>query len=339
MVRYLSKAIYDFKVFDRFESKYDYSVYMLDCDIFYKFNYEDNNLSNTINIKFINHQQNILEQHPKESFIAFLLIALFSVLSFYLFIMNKKIKLFYKEKENTNKILFQQSKMAAMGEMLGNIAHQWRQPLNALSALFFTVKLKYKSGTLDEEAINDFYSKTGQLINRMNETIDDFRNFFKPEKEKQYFNICESLDNVLNIISPSFENHNIKLNIHCDKKIDVDGYKNELEQVFLVILNNSKDAIKDIKITDGEVKISIFEKNKNIHINIEDNGGGINEKVLLRIFEPYFTTKHQDVGTGRGLYMSKMIIEQSMNGTINMQNSNSGALTTIIFPKEDINAK
>jgi PAS domain S-box-containing protein len=232
-----------------------------------------------------------------------------------------------------DKLLFQQSKMAAMGEMLGNIAHQWRQPLNALSAIYFNVKIKHHMGKLDDDSIEEFSTKTKTILKKMNDTIDDFRNFFKPDKKRQRFDVFASLHNVLNIMEGSLLSSGIRTQVSAMEDIELFGYKNELEQVFLVVLNNSKDAIKEQKVQDGLIQIDLAQNESDILISIQDNGGGIDEMILDRVFEPYFTTKHQDVGTGIGLYMTKLIITESMQGSITIKNKNSGVLTSIVLPK------
>jgi signal transduction histidine kinase len=243
-----------------------------------------------------------------------------------------KIEMAVEEMRQKDRLMFQQSKMAAMGEMVGNIAHQWRQPLNTLSALFYNVIIKYRLGTLDSNTVEDFDNKITKVIKKMNKTIDDFRNFFQPEKEKVKFSILESLNDVVNIVSASYRTYNIDIKISCDHNILMNGYKTELEQVFLVIFNNAKDAIVESDIKNGFIDITVIQEEKNILVNIQDNGGGISEDVIDRVFEPYFTTKHQYIGTGIGLYMSKMIIEESMEGEIHIKNNESGVLITINIP-------
>jgi len=250
---------------------------------------------------------------------------------------NLEVKVSQKVKElkDKDKLLFQQSKMAVMGEMLGNIAHQWRQPLNTLSAINCNLKMKFKSGELDEKMVDRLTSKTTEVIIKMDQTIDDFRNFFQPDKKKIIFNIKNSINSIYKIAEYSLINNNIKFNTETtDENIDILGYKNELEQVFLVLINNSKDAIKENKIRDGVINVSINKLDKNIIITFEDNGGGIPYKIIDRVFEPYFTTKHQTLGTGIGLYMSKMIIEDSMNGSLKIENKGGGVVTTILLPVE-----
>jgi PAS domain S-box-containing protein len=222
-----------------------------------------------------------------------------------------------------------QSKMAAMGEMIGNIAHQWRQPLNALSANILIVNKKYKKNLLDDEIMNNFKTKSSMLISKMDETINDFRNFFKPNKPKTTFNIYTSIQKVLQIVQASLHAHNIKIILECDESLEINSFPNELEQVLMVILNNSKDAINERSIVNPFIKISTQKIEEKIVLTILDNALGVDESIINKIFEPYFTTKHESVGTGIGLYMTKMIIEESMKGYLEVKNIDQGLQTTI----------
>ena len=232
-----------------------------------------------------------------------------------------------------DKILFQQSKMASMGEMIGNIAHQWRQPLNALGIINSHIVKKYKDKTLDDKFVDNFYEKSQKLINKMSSTIDDFRNFFNPKKEKNTFYIKSLLEDIKTFIIDSLIDNNINFKISdFDENLTLTTFKNELIQVFIIILNNSKDAIKSKNIQNAYINININRDEEFIIFTITDNGGGIDTKILSRIFEPYFTTKFENDGTGIGLYMAKMIIEESMKGVLDIKNKNDGVETTIKLP-------
>ena len=233
-----------------------------------------------------------------------------------------------KNKQNQT-LLFQQSKMAAMGEMIGNIAHQWRQPLNALSALNLRLGMKYQKNKLSDSEMLIFAEKSNELIQGMSHTIDDFRNFFYPNKSSQWFCIREAIEEALHFIESSYKINNIELINYASNKIEIKNYKNELIQVLLNIFNNSKDAIKGNNMKEGMVSINLLASEESLRITIQDNGGGINQEIIDRVFEPYFTTKFQDEGTGIGLYMSKMIIEESMQGKLKLENNAEGVLTTI----------
>ena len=221
-----------------------------------------------------------------------------------------------------DRILIQQSKLAAMGEMLGNIAHQWRQPLNSVSLFLQFLRDNYKNKDVNELMINKYFDKSFTQIQYMSQTIDDFRNFYKPSKQKEYFNIDSAIKSSLEIIKAQLKVEDIELILEIeDKKIL--GFENELKQSLLNIFNNAQDAIKQKREKekfDAYIKIKTKSLDSCLEIFIENNGGQIDEKTISRIFEPYFTTKFEAQGTGIGLYMTKSIIETNMNGTIEVEN-------------------
>ncbi|MDP3301144.1 MAG: response regulator [Sulfuricurvum sp.] len=235
-------------------------------------------------------------------------------------------------------LMFNQSKMAAMGEMIGNIAHQWRQPLNALGLMIQGIEDAHLHGELDEPYLHDMTVKSMTKIEFMSQTIDDFRNFFQPNKAKEPFDMAVAIHKTIDIIGKTLENHHIRLVLEGveEGKYMIDGYRNELQQVILNLLNNAKDALcsnegKGMDV-DQWIRISIEEKKKMCILSIEDNGGGIPESIIERIFEPYYTTKQEGKGTGVGLYMSKMIIEQNMGGRLEVSNHAQGACFSIYLP-------
>jgi len=232
-----------------------------------------------------------------------------------------------QERENLKQrdMLQQQSKMAMMGEMIGSIAHQWRQPLNELSINIQTLEYDYDDNLVDREFIEKFIDKNQKTINFMSKTIDDFRNFFKIDKEKREFNVKESIEETISLLGAQLKNSDINVKIE-GKDFKIKSFKSEFQQVILNILNNAKDILLENNIVDKEIKIELDKK-----IVIKDNGGGIPENIINRIFEPYFTTKEPGKGTGIGLYMSKMIIENNMNGKISVKNIKNGVEFTIEF--------
>jgi signal transduction histidine kinase len=237
-----------------------------------------------------------------------------------------------KQKEQ-EQILIQQTRLAAMGEMIGNIAHQWRQPLNALGLVFQNLKFSYEMGDLNDETMNRTMNKAEMLTNNMSKTIDDFRNFFKPNKEKEYFDINKSVLSAIDLVESTFEFYNIKIEKYFqEEKIELYGFPSEFSQVILNIIANAKDALLANKIENPLVKIQTKIKDNKVYISIQDNAIGIDEKIINKIFEPYFTTKDQVQGTGIGLYMSKIIVEKNMNGEIYVKNTNKGAKFIIKFP-------
>ena len=231
-----------------------------------------------------------------------------------------------------DEMLMRKSKFIALGEMISNIAHQWRQPISELSAIFMNLKMKHDLGLLTHETMQNKSKEAESLLEYMSNTIDDFRNFFKPDKRKKEFNVKRSIEAVFNIISSSIENEAIDIQKEIDEKITLYGYENEFEQVLLNMINNSKDALIANKIEKPFIFIKGVENNSKVEVHIKDNAGGIKAKPIEKIFEPYFTTKDEG-GTGIGLYMSKMIIETNMHGELNVQNDEEGAEFTLVFDK------
>ena len=243
----------------------------------------------------------------------------------------KEIQEKIKKIKEKQQILIQNSKMASMGEMIANIAHQWRQPLNSLSALHTVLLMDYNdNGKLAQEEIIEFKEESSQYIHKMSSTIDDFRNFFSPTKEKELFVVSDAIKESIKFVKDSYLDNNVKL---IDRTQDRDtklcSYKNELMQVIMILLNNSRDAVVVNNVVNPEVIVDFLEQNKEIKICIKDNGGGINSDIMDRIFEPYFTTKFKSHGTGVGLYMSKMIIEDSIGGKLSIENFENGVLASL----------
>ena len=233
-------------------------------------------------------------------------------------------------------LLQQQAKMAAMGEMIGNIAHQWRQPLNALSALNVGLNMKHKRGRLDDLEMQKFKEKSNAIIQNMSATIEDFKNFFEPTKIQEKFEIHEAIEGTIRFVSDAYNEHSIRVSVQKEEDISVKSYKNELMQVLLNIFNNTKDAVVENKVKNPTLKIEISENEMQVFIRIQDNAGGVSSEVLEKMYDPYFTTKFESQGTGIGLYMSKMIIENSMKGSLLSENSEDGLLTIITIEKETV---
>lgn len=240
-------------------------------------------------------------------------------------------KEYYLEKEvkSQQAMLIQQNRLAALGEMIGNIAHQWRQPLNTLGLIIQDVQEAYRFGEVNELYINTMSSKSMEQINYMSQTIDDFRNFFSVTKEKKLFSLSHSISNAIEIFVPEMKKNGIECEVNIDEKINVYGLKNEFSQVLLNLLKNARDALLEHHSKDPRILVTAESDDNEVKISIADNGGGISETIIDRIFDPYFTTKEEGKGTGIGLYMSKMIIEEHMGGTLGVQNSNGGAIFTI----------
>jgi PAS domain S-box-containing protein len=229
------------------------------------------------------------------------------------------------------RLLIRQSRLAAMGEMIGNIAHQWRQPLNALGLLLSNIKDANDYHELDTAMVDEQTAKGRQLIDKMSTTIDDFRNFFKPNKAKEYFGLAGAVEKTLELIDHSLKNNGTAIHVAGGENIQINGFPNEFSQVLLNIFNNAKDAIRERKVVGGHIEVSLGQDGKTAWVAIQDNAGGIPDDILAKIFDPYFTTKEK--GTGIGLYMSKMIMEH-MDGIIEARNIGDGAEFRLVLPLE-----
>ncbi|UFS70150.1 PAS domain S-box protein [Geomonas sp. RF6] len=242
-----------------------------------------------------------------------------------------RVKETVAELRQKDKMLIVQSRQAVMGEMISNIAHQWRQPLNTLGLLAQEMHYYYapEKGTKEGADVN--FHKTMEIINHMSKTIDDFRNFFRPEKEKVYFRVSESIEKALNLLEGSLKVSLIKVEVNKASDPEVEGFPNEFSQVLMNILINARDAFASVRVPDPTITIDVFEEGGKAVVTITDNAGGIPGWVLEKIFEPYFTTKGPDKGTGVGLFMCKTIVEKSMNGTLSARNVEGGAQFRIEF--------
>ncbi|RLA82365.1 MAG: histidine kinase [Epsilonproteobacteria bacterium] len=244
-----------------------------------------------------------------------------------------------QEKEKTiqerNRQLFEQSKRAEMGEMIGNIAHQWRQPLAIVNTILAILKEKNSAGILTKDEITTKLQKIEKRVDYMSNTIEDFMNYYKPNRDRSIFNVYDALKRALEVATYIKESEKIEIKIVGTKKLCIYGLMNEFVQVVVSILANIYDMgkIRDI----SKIKIDIIlEKDENEAVlSISDNAGGIDENILPKIFNPYFTTKHQSVGTGLGLHIAKMIIEDNMGGSLNAKNNKDGATFTIRLKSEN----
>lgn len=247
--------------------------------------------------------------------------------------LEEKIRKEIEKSRENEEILIQKSKFISLGEMISNIAHQWRQPLSELSSILMFIKLKYDFNALDKDLMNKKSFEATKVIEYMSNTIDDFRNFFIPKKDKENFNLEASINSVVNILSSAFSSNHIKVDINIDNKIFLNSYLNEFQQVILNILTNAKDILVEKNIENPLIKIYSNENSEYLFLHIEDNAKGILAKPIYKIFEPYFTTKASN-GTGIGLYMSKIIIEKNMKGKLKVENKNEGAIFTIALLKD-----
>lgn len=246
-----------------------------------------------------------------------------------------------EERRIQENLLVQQSKLASMGEMIGAIAHQWKQPLNAIYLMCQGLRESFVYNELDEAEVERFVGDTMKQVEFMSQTITDFRSFFLPSKDKRAFALKEALTEMYGILAPQFVKNEISVQITQEDhgNIVAYGYPNEFKQVALNIMNNARDAIES-RIAKGEnivgrIEVKISQTDKRVGdyacVRIEDNGGGIPKDLLKTIFEPYFSTKG-DKGTGIGLSIAKMIIENNMEGKISVHNEKEGAVFEILLP-------
>ena len=250
----------------------------------------------------------------------------------------KKVEIEMKKNEEKHRISIQQSRMASMGEMLENIAHQWRQPLSTISVVASGIKLKKELNILNDEELDDALSHIKNATQYLSNTIEDFRNFFSKDKISSNINIRSTINKTIDLVSSTFAKEEITL-VRNIQDINFASFENELIQVLMNILINAKDALEN-KQSQKLIIIKVKQHKNNIIITIKDNAGGINEDIIDKIFEPYFTTKHQFNGTGIGLYMSKLISEKHLDGEIIVRNVSfefnntiyQGALFKIILP-------
>ena len=245
-----------------------------------------------------------------------------------------------KEQERTieerNRALFAQSKRAEIGEMLGNIAHQWRQPLAILGTLVAIIKEKNQMEMLRPEELGEKLESMQHHIEYMSETIEDFMNYYRPDKEKSFFSIAEAIYKALDIVNFSISKEfKVAVSLEIDQTLQAYGLINEFVQVLVTILSNIRDIVVEKHMKKANVKIRLYTKNKRIYLVIEDDCGGIAKEHLGKIFDPYFTTKHQSMGTGLGLYIAKMIIEDNMGGRLTARNVGKGAAFTIEIGEGD----
>ena len=224
-----------------------------------------------------------------------------------------------------DQMLIMQDRLAVMGEMINNIAHQWRQPLNTLGLIIQQLPIFYKSGEISEEMLKDHVGKSMELITHMSRTIDDFRNFFKPDKEKVAFSVNQVIARTLALIEKSFKDQKIGIALQTEGDPMANGYPNEYAQVLLNILMNARDELVGHNVDDALISIHAFVEGGTSVVTITDNAGGIDDEIIDSLFDPYFTTKEPDNGTGIGLFMSKTIIEKNMGGRLTVRNTGSGA--------------
>nr|QGT49900.1 hypothetical protein Helico4rc_0190 [uncultured Helicobacter sp.] len=242
--------------------------------------------------------------------------------------LQKSIEHEVEQNRQKDLIMFQQARLASMGEMIQNIAHQWRQPLNSLMMLIQSFKTKQLQDKLDTSFVLSQTEYGMKIAQNMSDTIENFRSFFRPDKQKEHFSIICSINDSIDLLKEQLKEQLITLNIlnNVDEEnLYILGYQNSFTQVILILINNAMDALKrQTENKESIIEISLERIGYNVFIHFKDNAGGVKLEDKTKVFEPYFTTKHQSVGTGIGLYMAKQIIERQMNGTISVENTHWG---------------
>ena len=236
-----------------------------------------------------------------------------------------------RSKREKEKMLIQQSKMAAMGDMISMIAHQWRQPLNQMSYVLMNIESSYEYKEMTPQYMDEKVKEGTKLLEYMSHTIDDFKNFFRPDKERTDENVSEVVANSIALIKKSFDAHEIEVITEYQCETNMMLYRNELIQVLLNLLSNAKDALVIAEVENAVVRVTVSEREEAVVIEVCDNAIGIDSDIIDKIFEPYFSTKNEKNGTGLGLYMTKTIVEEHLNGTIVVENIDPGVCFKIIL--------
>ncbi|MCD6190317.1 MAG: PAS domain-containing sensor histidine kinase [Sulfurimonas sp.] len=246
--------------------------------------------------------------------------------------LHSKVKKEIAKNEEKRQVMFWQSRLASLGEMLANIAHQWRQPLTELNLTVFSIKKAAFNDDKDE--VQKLYGESKNIIQNMSKTIDDFTNFFKPDKDKESFNVSDSVREAIRLLEKLITTEMISIKTDLPE-MKVLGISNELTQVIINLIKNSSDAFVQNSILIREINITVKEEDGYALIELQDNAGGIKQKNAYKVFEPYFTTKHTSQGTGLGLFMSKMICEKGMHGSLDVKSKKNITTFSIRIPIEN----
>ncbi|NPA60016.1 MAG: PAS domain S-box protein, partial [Epsilonproteobacteria bacterium] len=248
--------------------------------------------------------------------------------------LEKKIAFEVDKHRQKDQQLFQQSRLAQMGEMISMIAHQWRQPLSAISSTSGAINLKARLGKLDNQTARTLSEDISQYTKHLSTTIDDFREFFKSNKDLKQTTYTELINGVLKIIESSIKTQHIELILELDNNDSFYTYPNEIRQVILNLIKNAEDVLLEKEIKSPYIKIRTYKEDTKLILEVVDNGGGVPDEIKENIFDPYFSTKTKKDGTGLGLYMSKTIIEEHCHGKLSLSNSDDGAIFKIILESE-----
>ncbi|MFW3440783.1 ATP-binding protein [Aliarcobacter butzleri] len=250
--------------------------------------------------------------------------------------LEKRIEDEIKKNTKQQHMIMQQNKLAQMGEMIENIAHQWRQPLAQINSSIILIDARLEKHSFKDTLVENKLTEIESLTFYMSKTISDFKNFFNPNKKKTIFKVENAIQKASDVLKGLINSHHIQIEINIEKDLKINSYLGELQQVILIIINNSIDAFIHMNIHFPKILINAYTDNENLFMHIEDNALGINSDLLDKIFEPYFTTKHKAQGTGLGLYIAKMVVENSLLGFLSVENKQNGACFTIKIPKGEI---
>lgn len=228
-------------------------------------------------------------------------------------------------------LLHEQSKLAAMGEMMRHISHQWRQPLSEINAVAMTIETEYRRNTLDAQMLDKNIEAIENITEHMSKTIQDFNGYFKSYKKRVTISPKSVIIKAVNLVYSGMQNRDVEIGVSVETPDPIKVVEGELIQVLLVLLNNARDILESQVLEERWIKVNVRKVHQKIYISVEDNGGGIKEENLSKVFEPYFTTKFEAQGTGIGLYMSKMIVEESLGGSLRVVNGPYGAKFTVVL--------
>jgi signal transduction histidine kinase len=251
-------------------------------------------------------------------------------------VLQKKVRTALEEARQKDKVMLNQSRLAALGEMIEQIAHQWRQPLNTMALLNQNLFIKHQLGKLESEDFKTTHEQMNENLQYMSRTIDDFRNMHQTQNEHEQFTIEEVIERVITLNDASLKFANILCQVHSSSEHQLDSYRNELIQILMNLVKNARDAIVGSGCKHGRIDIQVIDTGSSFQVSVEDNGGGIDPDVIDEIFNPYFTTKGEEQGSGIGLFMSKTIIEERLGGIIRVENTEVGARFTMVLPKEQV---
>ena len=248
--------------------------------------------------------------------------------------LEKRVEEEVRKNREKDRQLLHQSRLAQMGEMISMIAHQWRQPLSAISSCSLAINVKAKLGKLDKESAVELSEKISEYSQHLSSTIDDFRDFFKPNRGKEETTYESLVKSALSIVEVSLKNRNIdvRLDLQCNALLTT--YPNELKQVILNLIKNAEDAVVERKVSEPYIEIKSYIEDGKAVLEVRDNAGGVPDNIIDKIFDPYFSTKLEKNGTGLGLYMSKMIVEEHCSGRLEVENGPDGAIFKITLELE-----